>query len=62
VVRAGFKDVVAQLGSAVGVIKMVVGFLGVKDAVVQGRSGSRRRHEDDESIEELEVVGEVVFF
>jgi len=46
-VGAGFKDVVAQLGSVVGVIKMVVGFFGVKDAVVQGRSGSGRRHEDD---------------
>ena len=46
-VGAGFEDVVAQLGSAVGVIKMVVGFFRVKDAVVRGRSGSRRRHEDD---------------
>ena len=41
---------------------MVMGFLGVKDAVVQGRSGSGGRHEDDENVEELEVVGEVVFF
>jgi len=47
VVGAGFEDVVAQLGGAVGVIKMVVGFFEVKDAVVQGRSGSGRRHEDD---------------
>jgi len=47
VVGVGFKDVVAQLGGAVGVIKMVVGFFGVKDAVVRGRSGSGRRHEDD---------------
>jgi len=47
VVGAGFKDVVAQLGGVVGVIKMVVGFFGVKDAVVRERSGSRRRHEDD---------------
>ena len=56
VVRTGFEDVVAQLGSA------VVGFLRVEDAVVRRGSGSRGRHEDDESIEELEVVGEVVFF
>ena len=34
VVGAGFEDVVAQLGGAVGVIKMVVGFFRVKDAVV----------------------------
>jgi len=47
VVGAGFKDIVTQLGGAVGVIKMVVGFFGVKDVVVQGRSGSGRRHEDD---------------
>jgi len=47
VVGAEFEDVVVQLGSVVGVIKIVVGFFGVKDAVVRGRSGSRRRHEDD---------------
>ena len=47
VVGAGFEDVVVQLGSAVGVIKMVVGFFRVKDVVVRGRSGSGRRHEDD---------------
>jgi len=34
VVGVGFEDVVMQLGGAVGVIKMVVGFFGVKDAVV----------------------------
>jgi len=47
VVGAGFEDVVTQLGGAVGVIKMVVGFFEVKDAVVRERSGSGRRHEDD---------------
>ena len=47
VVGAGFEDVVMQLGGVVGVIKMVVGFFRVKDAVVRGRSGSGRRHEDD---------------
>jgi len=34
VVGAGFEDVVMQLGGAVDVIKMVVGFFGVKDVVV----------------------------
>jgi len=62
VVRTGFKDVVVQLGGVVGVIKVVVGFLRVEDAVVRRGSGSGGRYEDDESIEELEVVGKVVFF
>ena len=47
VVGAEFKDVVVQLGGAVVVIKIVVGFFEVKNVVVRGRSGSRRRHEDD---------------
>jgi len=47
VVKKRFEDVVAQLGSVVGMVKMVVGFLGVEDMVVWGRSGSRGRHEDD---------------
>ena len=46
-VRMGFEDVVAQLGSAVGMIKVVVGFLGVENMVVRRRSGSGGRHEDD---------------
>jgi len=62
VVGMGFEDVIIQLGSAIDVVEVVVGFLRVEDMVMQGRSGSRRRHEDDESVEELENVGEVVFF
>ena len=62
VVRTGFEDVVAQLGGAIGVIEVVVGFLRVEDTVVWERSGSGGRHEDDKSVEELEVVGKVVFF
>ena len=42
-----FEDVVIQLGGAVGIIKVVVGFLGIKNMVVQRRSGSGRRHEDN---------------
>ena len=62
VIRMGFEDVVMQLGSVIGVIKVDVGFLGVEDVVVRGRSSSGGRHEDDESVEKLEVVGKVVFF
>jgi len=62
VIGTGFEDVIAQFGSAIDMVEMVVGFLRVEDAVVRRRSGSRRRHENDESIEELEVVDKVVFF
>ena len=34
VVRAGFKDVVAQLGGSVGMVKVVVSFFRVKDTIV----------------------------
>jgi len=34
VVRAGFEDIVAQLGGSVGVVKVVVGFLRIEDLVV----------------------------
>jgi len=47
VIRMGFEDVVTQLGSAVCMIKMVMGLLRVKDLVVRGGGGSRGRHEND---------------
>jgi len=34
VVGTGFKDVIAQLGSVIGVVKMVVDFLRVEEVVV----------------------------
>jgi len=34
VVRAGFEDIVVQLGSSVGVVKVVVGFFRIEDSVV----------------------------
>ena len=48
VVRAGFEDIVAQLGGSVGVVKVVVGFFRIEDSVVWRRSGSGGRHEDDQ--------------
>jgi len=44
----GFEDVVAQLGSAVRMIKMVMGLFGIEDLVMRRRSGSGGRHEDDQ--------------
>ena len=47
VIWTGFKDIVVQLGGAVHVIKIVMGFFKIEDLVVRRRSGSGGRHEDD---------------